>query len=316
METDLKDQIRDLIERGAQPVSFREISERRTARTHAVPRAAGRRRAILTGAGVGLAAAGCAAGLVIATASPSAPAPVGARARQAGPSRQAAPSRQGATVVTAAMIEHVASASGSALASSGQERINYRCVKNGAVTSAGTDTVTYSGSNYNYATHTAVPAFPDGSIRVVNGQFYITDGTATRVMWLHELGESTTPHFPEAATLLRLLAPAAKFQNAGTDVIGGVRLTHLHATQVSGLPDDPTLGRYANLVADDKSGVVPPGTLTALDLWADSTGVVRQMTIQMRGGDGQTTLTVTFSGFGQPQSITAPATSNAVPGNP
>ena len=39
------------------------------------------------------------------------------------------------------------------------------------------------------------------------------------------------------------------------------------------------------------------------------------MTIQLRGGDGQTTLTVTFSGFGQPQSITAPATSNAVQGS-
>lgn len=140
METDLKDQIRDLIERGAQPVSFREIrdiSERRTARTHATPRAAGRRRVILTGAGVGLAAAGCAAGLVIATAAPSAPAPASARARQAGPSRQ------GATLVTAAMIKHVASASSSALASSGQERISYRSVKNGAVTSLGADTVTY-----------------------------------------------------------------------------------------------------------------------------------------------------------------------------
>jgi hypothetical protein len=312
MEADLKDQIRDLIERGAQPVSFREISERRTARTHAIPRAAGRRRVMLTGAGVGLAAAGCAAGLVIATASPSAPAPAGSRARQAGPSRQ------GATLVTAALIEHVASASSSALASSGQERISYRSVKNGAVTSAGTDTVTYSGSDYNYSVSTTVPASPDGSIRVVNGQFYISlpTTTAAREVWLHELGESTTPHFPEAATLLRLLSPAAKFRNAGTDVIGGVRLTHLHATQVSGLPDDPTLGRYANLVSDAKSAVVPPGTLTALDLWADSHGVVHQMTIQLHGGDGQTTVTVTFSGFGQPQSITAPATSNAVPGNP
>ena len=315
MEPDLKDQIRELIERGARPVSFREIreiSERGTARTHAIPRAAGRRRVILIGAGVGLAAAGCAAGLVIATASPSAPAPAGARPRLA------EPSRQGATLVTAALIEHVASASSSALASSGQERINYRCVKNGAVTSAGTDTVTYSGSDYNYAMHTAVPASPDGSVRVVNGQFYISlpTTTAARVVWLHELGESTTPSFPEAATLLRLLSPAAKFRNAGTDVIGGVRLTHLHATQVSGLPDAPTLGRYANLVADEKKGVVPPGTLTALDLWADSDGVVHQMTIQLHGGDGQTTVTVTFSGFGQPQSITAPATSNAVPGNP
>jgi hypothetical protein len=312
MEIDLKDQIRDLMVRGAQPVSLREISERRTAPAHAIPRASRRRRVIFTGAGVALAAAGCAAGLVIATASPGAPVPAGPRARQAGPSRQ------GATVVTAAMIEHVASASSSALASSGQERISYRSVKNGVVTSAGTDTVTYSGSNYNYATGTAVPYYPASAIRVVNGQFYLAlpTTTAAREVWLHELGESTTPHFPEAATLLRLLSPAAKFRNAGTDVIGGVRLTHLHATQVSGLPDDPTLGRYANLVSDAKSGVVPPGTLTALDLWADSHGVVHQMTIQLHGGDGQTTLTVTFSGFGQPQSITAPATSNAVPGNP
>jgi len=310
METDLKDQIRDLIERGAQPVSFREISERRTARTDAIPRAAGRRRVIFTGAGIGLAAAGCAAGLVIATASPGAPAPAGARARHS------APSRQGATLVTAAMIEHVASASSSALASSGQERISYRSVKNGAVTSLGTDTVTYSGSDYIYAVRTTVPALPEGVIRVVNGQFYIKDATAIRETWVHEIGESTTPHFPEAATLLRLLSPAAKFQNAGTDVIGGVRLTHLHATKVSGLPDDPTLARYANLVTDARSAAVSPGTLTALDLWADSHGVVRQMTIQLHGGDGQTTLTVTFSGFGQPQSITAPAPSNAVPGSP
>jgi hypothetical protein len=214
------------------------------------------------------------------------------------------------------MIEHVASASSSALASSGQERISYRSVKNGAVTSAGTDTVTYSGNNYNYAVGaTTVPAYPGGIVRVVNGQFYMTDGTATRQTWLHQLGESTKPHFPEAATLLRLLSPAAKFQNAGTDVIGGVRLTHLHATQVSGLPDDPTLARYANLVSAARSAVVPAGTLTALDLWADSHGVVHQMTIQLQGGDGLTTLTVTFSGFGQPQSITAPATSNAVPGS-
>src|ERR1700729_4203447 len=199
METDLKDQIRDLSERGAQPVSFREISERRTARTHAVPRAAGRRRVILTGAGVGLAAAGCAAGLVIATASSSAPAPAGAGVRQAGPSRQ------GATLVTAAMIEHLASASSSALASSGQERISFRSVKNGAVTSAGTDTVTYSGSNYIYAVHTTVPASVDGMIRVVNGKFYIKEALAVRETWLHELDQSPTPHFPEAATLLRLL---------------------------------------------------------------------------------------------------------------
>jgi hypothetical protein len=236
METDLKDQIRDLIERGAHPVSFREITGRRTAAAPAIRRAS-RRRVAFAGAGVGLAAAGCAAGLVIVSASPGAPASAGAGAPQARPSH-------GATFVTAAMIKHVASASRSALANSGQERISYLSVKNGAMTSSGTDTVTYSGSDWNYAIHTTVPAFPDSIARVVNGRYYIKlDAAASGQPWLHELGESTSPHFPESATLLRLLSPAAKFLDAGTDVIGGVRLTHLRATQVSGLPDDPTLAR-------------------------------------------------------------------------
>jgi hypothetical protein len=153
----------------------------------------------------------------------------------------------------------VASASRSAPANSGRERISYRSVKNGSVTSAGTDTVTYSGIDWNYAA----------------------------------------------------AVPAANFQDAGTDVIGGLRLTHLHATRLSGLPDDPTLARYANLAS--KSAPVAGGTLAALDVWADNRGVVHQMKIQLEGGDGQTTLTVTFTDSGQPQSITAPATSNQIP---
>jgi hypothetical protein len=285
MDADLKDQIRDLMVRGAQPVSLREISERRTSAP--IPRASRRRRVLFTGAGVGLAAAGCAAGLVIATASPGAPTPAGAGARQASPTRQSS------TFLTAAMVEHVAAASSAALGSSGH----------------GTDTVSYSGSAYNYVVHTTKPYFPSGTIRVVNGQVYITDPTAIRLTWIHDVGGSTKPSFPEAATLLRLLSPSAKFQNAGTNVIGGIRLTHLHATQVSGLPDDATLARYANLVSAAKSGIVPDGTLTALDLWTDSHGVVHQMTIRMNGGDGQTTLTVTFSEFGQPQSIPVPPAS-------
>jgi len=210
------------------------------------------------------------------------------------------------------MITHVAAVSRSALENSGQERISYRSVKNGAVTSSGADTVTYSGSNWNYAIHTTVPASPDAIARVVNGRYYVKlDVSSSSQPWIRPPGTSTTPHFPEAATLLRLLSPAAKFVNAGTDVIYGVRLTHLRATQVGGLPADPTLARYANLVSATKSAAVPAGVLTALDLWADSRGVVHQMTIQMNGGDGQTALTVTFTGFGQPQSIPVPPAPNA-----
>jgi hypothetical protein len=294
MATDLEGQIRELIDRGARPVSFLEVSQRPAAR-----RPAGRRRPVLTVAASGLAAAACAVGLAIAHAYPG----------QTPSSAPSAAVSQGSAVLTAATVRHVASASGAALASSGQERISYESIKNGTVTSSGTDTVMYQGSDWSYAVHTAVPSYPDGETRVVNGQFYLKSGPGP---WLHEGGLSPAPHFPEATTLLRLLSPAASFQDAGTAVIDGVRLTHLHATRLSGLPDDPTLARYANLLS--KAAVAPPGTLTALDVWADSHGVVRQMRIQLDGGDGHTILTVAFTGFGQPQSITAPPVARPVHG--
>jgi hypothetical protein len=299
MENDLESQIRELIDRGARPVSLHEVSRRSAP---SAPRAAGRRRTLVTFAAAGVATAGCATGLAVALASPGAP---------SRPAAQASPSSHGSAFLTAATIRQVASASRSALANSGREQISYRSVKNGTVTTAGTDTVTYSGGNYNYAVHQTMPASPDGVARAVNGQYYLKGDS--REPWLHQLGEDTSPQFPEAATLVQLLSPAAHFKDAGTDVIGGTRLTRLHATRLSGLPEAPTLGRYANLTAYAKSATVPPGTLTALDVWVDSHDVVHQMKIQLLGSDGQTTLTVTFADSGQPQSITAPATSNPIP---
>ena len=305
METDLTNQIRELIDGGTRPVSLQEVSQRSAPVARPV---AGRRRTLITVAACGVAVAGCAAGLAVAFASPGASAPPAAAAS---PSRSAGSSSHGPAFLTAATVRRMASASSSALASSGRELISYRCVKNGAVTSAGADTVTYSGSDWSYAVTSTVPVFPGGVTRVVHGQFYIQPSTGEP--WLHPVGENTSPHFPEAATLVRLLSPTANFQNAGTDVIGGVRLTHLHATRLSGLPANPTLGRYANLVSAARSAVVPSGTLTALDVWVDSRGVVQQMKIQMEGGDGLATVTVTFYDSGEPQSITAPATSTKVP---
>lgn len=307
MGTDLGNQIRELIDGGTPPVSLQEISRRRAP---AARRHARRRRTLITVAATSVAAAGCAAGLAVAFASPGAPArPVA----QASPS--ASPSSQGPVFLTAATLRQVASASRAALGSSGVERISYRTVKNGAVDGLGADTVTYSGRDYIYAVSQTVPAgvIPGGSIRVVNGQFYILVPGSP---WLHEVGENTSPTFPEAATLVRLLSPAAHFQNTGTDVIGGVRLTHLHATQVGGLPAVPTLTRYANLNTDLKKATVQPGTLMALDVWVDSSDVVHQMKVQVDGGDGHTTITVMFIDSGQPQSITAPPHSLSGPGNP
>jgi hypothetical protein len=163
--------------------------------------------------------------------------------------------------------------------------------------------VTYSGSDWNYEVRQTLQAVPDGAARAVHGRYYLQGGPGAG--WLHEPGWSTRADFPEAATLLRLLSPAADFQNAGTDMIGGRRLTLLPATRLSGLPRDLTLVRYANLAT--LNAPARAGTLTGLDVWADSGGVVRQMRIGLEGTDGQTTVTVTFTGSGQPQSITAPA---------
>ena len=296
METDLGNQIRELIDGRTPPLSLQEISQRRAP---AARRQVRRRRAMITVAASSVAAAGCAGGLAVAFASPGAPArPVA----QASPS--ASPSSPGPVFLTAATLRQVAAASRSALGNSGVERITYRSVKNGTVDGAGADTVTYSGRDYIYAVTTTVPTgLGGGSIRVVNGQFYLKSPGSP---WLHMRGQNTSPSFPEAATLVRLLSPAAHFQNVGTDVIGGLKLTHLHATRLSGLPATPTLSRYANLTAYLKDATVPPGTLTALDVWVDSSGVVHQMQVQLKGADGQTALTVAFSDSGQPQSITAP----------
>jgi hypothetical protein len=57
-----------------------------------------------------------------------------------------------------------------------------------------------------------------------------------------------------------------------------------------------------------KSATVPSGTLTGLDLWTDSSGVVHQMKIVLDGRDGQATVTVTFTGIGQPETIKVPPT--------
>jgi len=288
MKNDLDGQIRELIDRGAPPVSPQEV----TGRYAPARRTAGRHRRLITVA-AGVATAGCAAGLAIAFASPGAPPRPAAQAGSAG---------KAPTFLTAAMVRHVASASSSALESSGREQISYRSVKNGTVTSAGLDTVTYSGSNWNYAVSITKPLTVSGTIRAVDGHVYLQ--VVSETGWLPQSDSSTTPEFPEAATLLRLLSPAASFQDAGTDVINGQRLTHLHATQLSGLPRVTTLVRYANLSV--QQAPESAGTLTGLDVWADSAGVVHQMKILLQGISGQTTVTVTFTDIGQPQSITVP----------
>jgi hypothetical protein len=301
MQPDLDRQIGQLIERGAKPVSFGEVRERSVAAGSAAPRRTGRRRTAIGGVTAGIAVAGCAAALLIVPAHPGAPAHSGA------PVHPGRPSQGSPATLTAAMVRHLAAASQSALATSGREQITFQNRKNGTVDGYGNDVITFSGSNYNWAIDEVLPpsasprlpATKDAGItRVVNGVAYIQpDLVAPRSPWLRASRWRATAYFPVPRTALQLLSPRARFQDVGWQVIGGVRLRHLRATRVSGLPGSLTFAGYRQ----------PGEALAALDLWIDASGVVHQMQLELKSSDSATTMTVAFSEFGQPETITAPA---------
>jgi hypothetical protein len=56
-----------------------------------------------------------------------------------------------------------------------------------------------------------------------------------------------------------------------------------------------------------RTALQPGESLSALDLWVDASGVVHQMRLELKSSDSATTMTVVFSEFGQPETITAPA---------
>ena len=307
MQSDLTRQIGELVERGAAPVSFAEVSQRSVAADAAARPRAGRRRMAIGGVAAGIAAAGCAAALLIATASPGAPAhpavasPPGAAVHPGGSSSG------GPAILTAAMVQRVAAASQSALASSGRERLTYQNRKNGVVDGHGNDVITFSGGNFNWVMDDLIPpsASPDlpateaaSILRLVNGVTYLqVEGASPKSPWMRTLKWHATEYFPVPRTALQLLSPRAKFQDVGWQVIGGVRLEHLRATQLNGLPGSLTFAGYRQ----------PGEALSALNLWVDASGVLHQMQLELKSSDSSTTMTVAFSQFGQPETITAPA---------
>ena len=169
MQPDLDRQIGELIERGAQPVSFGEVSERSVAAGSGARRKTGRRRAAIGGVTAGIAVAGCAVALLIevppfwrAWLHP------GAAVHPRAAVHPGSPSPETPAILTAAMVQHVAAASRSALASSGREQITYQNRKNGAVDGHGNDVITFSGGNYNWVMDDQVP--PSASPQVVCGR--------------------------------------------------------------------------------------------------------------------------------------------------
>ena len=220
------------------------------------------RRGLLAGAGLTVTAAAAATAVLVATAGGGAPSP-------AHPGPQP-------VLLTAATVRQVAAASRSALATSGRAVVAYRTTESGVLQDSGTDNITFSGKNWNDAFSQTSPGahgqpgHTQSAInRIVNGQFYLyIAGRTPRLQWYHDTNPSGHPSFtiPDPRTVLRALAPSARFVTAGYQIIGGLRLKELRATNPGHVPG---LGALPD--------VDPQAHVTSLRVWVDGHGVVHRI---------------------------------------
>ncbi len=333
MTTNLNEQIRALIDTRARPVSSGEITARKHATVARLDPAAARpkrrtRRAAAVAAGI--AAAGSAAAIIAALLG-------GAAGRE--------PSAHAGTVLTAAMVRQVAAASGAALARAGHVRIAYSDISSldQGSRGAGTDDITFSGKDWNYASDQTAPPNGRSVNRFVGGRLYYHGRGFERhpggpLRWYRETNPRELRHVisvtaPDPRRLLRVLEPAARFVRAGHQVMGGVRVEHLRATRLARLPGLGALPGDAS----------PIGRVTSLDVWVDDHGVIRRLhltsqlhvttsgtrvfyvvrkngtvklkaagpRVPVRHGVERASAWVSFVDVGQSQTITAPA--HAIP---
>src|SRR6516165_99037 len=232
----------------------------------APPRRAWRppRAAVLAGTGLTAAAAAVAVAVLAATAGGTGTAP-GSRTR-------------GPELLTAAMVHQVASASLSALARSGRATVSYTSTQNGVPGDNSTDVITFSGKNWNDVIFQSSPSsgdrpghIPTAINRIVNGQLYLyIAGWTSRLRWYHDTNPTDHPSvgIPDPRTVLRVLEPSARFEVVGYQVIGGVRVKELRATDLSHLSGLPRLGDFT-----------PGRHVTFLEVWVDGHGVVRRLSL-------------------------------------
>lgn len=211
-----------------------------------------------------------------------------------GPPGQQVTGRPG--IVTAAMVRHVASVSSAALAKTGHVRIAYHSTTNGKKAEAGTDDIIFSGKNSNDVSDEKIPSNGRVVYRLVNGQAYyygrgFTRRQPLRPRWVHDTSPraaaSISVKIPDPRKLLRALEPGARFVRAGYQVVDGIWLEHLRATQLSRLPRDLTsIGVPAAGQVTYPDGSISRDWLTAVDVWVDGHGVVRR--IQIISGETNT----------------------------
>ena len=103
-------------------------------------------------------------------------------------------------------------------------------------------------------------------------------GRTNKLEWYRDTNPSGHPSFtiPDPRTVFSMLEPSARFEFLGYQVIDGIRLKHLRATNFSHLRGLSTL-----------TDLQPGAHVTALDVWVDGHSVVHWLSLT-----AQTTTTV------------------------
>jgi hypothetical protein len=156
----------------------------------------------------------------------------------------------------------------------------FRVATAGVPEAYGTWNIRSSGHNRSLSfSEATLAAGPDperkewGTERIVDGQIYALFRPHGRLEWFHEpIQPYIRVEIIDPRKLLRTLAPFARFQAMGYQVIGGVRLKVLRAT------DPHRLTHHALLPVTWTSGQ-PVGSL---ELWVDGHGVVHRMAFTFR----------------------------------
>jgi hypothetical protein len=293
VDSDFTSQIRNYIETAAPPIPLARIARPSAAHDRVglsvvIRHRVDPRRAIALAAATASAAAAVAIGITLTGNS------------HAGPfSRN--------TVITAAMIHRVEAASQAAIAPAGHMLVSFSFgLMNQSPSSSGSTDYTFSGHDFNaierLPTSAIVPKRRTLTIRQVDGQLYLF-GPAPR-KWYHLHGQTAVGrNVPDPRKLLTALRPAARFEDIGSQVIGGVKTAILHATQLRNLPGSV----LSSLTFVSSMG---PESLTRFDIWVDKHSVVRQMKIIQEGHGPQgllvETQTIRFLDIGKSETITAP----------
>jgi hypothetical protein len=165
-------------------------------------------------------------------------------------------------------------------AATGQARITYRVVTAGVLAAYGTDDIAFSGNNRSSSVSgTMLASGPEpsmtrsGTERIVDGQVYDYSRVLGRLTWVHVPNPSyANVKIIDPRRLLRVLESVSRFQAAGYQVIGGVRLKVLRAT------DPGRLTRRDLLPVVYTSGQ----PVASLEVWVDRHGVVHRMAFTFR----------------------------------